>query len=72
MGFFDYWDTNKDGHMDAAERDRWQLDHAEYPGMFEHEHDSYYDRATDMMTMRYMMTDGTWEDDDEGDDGDNY
>ena len=29
-----WWDTNKDGYLDGFEMDRFQLDHAEYPGMF--------------------------------------
>lgn len=67
LSFYSWWDTNKDGHLDAVERDRWQLDNAEYPGMFEHASDSYYDNASDMLAMRYVMTDGTWEDDEEDD-----
>ena len=41
MGILDYWDTNHDGHFSGAEIDRFQLDHAEYPGMFERADDEY-------------------------------
>lgn len=41
MGLLDWYDTNKDGHYSAAEIDRYQLDHAEYPGMFERASDVY-------------------------------
>lgn len=41
MGLLDYWDANHDGHYSGAEIDRFQLDHAEYPGMFERANDDY-------------------------------
>ena len=37
----DWYDTNHDGHYSGAEIDRFQLDHAEYPGMFERANDRY-------------------------------
>ena len=41
MGIMDWYDTNHDGHYSGAEIDRFQLDHAEYPGMFERANDRY-------------------------------
>lgn len=41
MSILDWYDTNHDGHYDGAEIDRFQLDHAEYPGMFERVNDKY-------------------------------
>ena len=41
MGILDWYDTNHDGHFSGAEIDRFQLDHAEYPGMFERANDKY-------------------------------
>jgi len=41
MGILDWYDTNHDGHYSGAEIDRFQLDHAEYPGMFERANDRY-------------------------------
>ena len=35
MGFFDWYDTNGNGHYSLDEIDRWQLENGGYPGQFE-------------------------------------